>query len=235
MGFFFGGAGISFGIGMLLRALVDDDTGGIIFASMAIIAGVVVLGTAIVLKAKEIKDGEHRRAAKALAERTVERTNREAKLRALMAVRAAAEDRARAKHRTLEDAGIRAGEVVAWRCWRERDGKLFSIAFRNHEWVDGRMSVDPDGLAIEVGGGVHAWKDEQKAQCYAIEAVMFDNLYRQAMASPYRALQLGIESTRLFEGRIIVGRVKLWGEIVEHEFGYRAEHARKIDEGHEDE
>jgi hypothetical protein len=95
----------------------------------------------------------------------------------------------------FEDAGIRAGEVEAWRAWVVQDGVLQSMAF-NIAWpFDGLMTGKP----TKWGEGVHAYKTAQ---------LVVDNY--------------GANSA------LVIGRVKLWGEIYEHELGYRAEFARII-------
>ena len=96
----------------------------------------------------------------------------------------------------LEDAGIKAGEIVAYRCWRLCDGKLHSVYQEHVVWepsqtMEGKLDDDE---------GVHAFKDRLSTGYYGFE---------------YRCEKVTIVS----------GTVDLWGEIIEHELGYRAQFA----------
>lgn len=95
----------------------------------------------------------------------------------------------------IEDAGIKAGEIIAWRCWKIKYDWLTSMAVES-VWVPGQaMNGDIERA------GIHAWKD------YG------------------RAIEYGLE----YGGKsIVVGRIKLWGEVIEHEHGYRAEYGKII-------
>jgi hypothetical protein len=99
---------------------------------------------------------------------------------------------------SFEDAGIRAGEVVAYRCWILRDGFLWSAFQSEYKWEPDKPSEgDP-----ETGyGGIHAFKKRLDACLYI---------------SDYES-----------DGTIIVsGTVELWGDVYEHTRGYRASRAR---------
>lgn len=98
----------------------------------------------------------------------------------------------------IEDAGIRAGEIRAWRCWRLHHGFLRS-ATAQAVWAPGEVMTGDVSVA-----GVHAWKTQSKALEYGLEG-----------NSP-----------------IIFGEVDLWGEVVEHEDGYRAEFAAIVTLSH---
>jgi hypothetical protein len=97
----------------------------------------------------------------------------------------------------IEDAGIRAGEVVAYRCWRlHDDGFLHSVYQEDFVWKPGE-TVEGDAAG---GDGVHGFKD------------------RLAMGS-YGYGYAGRSSI------VVTGTVDLWGEVYEHERGYRASKA----------
>lgn len=107
----------------------------------------------------------------------------------------------------VRDDGIVIGETVAWRCWRvTRQTYLASMAmdviWGSHEPMDGKIVYD-HGQGDS--GGVHAFKSQRAALSYAGVDANNQNFHHQAIA---------------------VGRVKLFGRIVEHEKGYRAEYAR---------
>ena len=104
----------------------------------------------------------------------------------------------------FEDAGIRAGEVVAYRNWILKDGILHSVFQRTFRWMPGEI-VEGDAAG---GDGIHAFKSV-------------------LLMAEYGA-QTG--------GDIVVtGTVELWGEVYEHERGYRASKAaiKTIDNSHE--
>lgn len=61
----------------------------------------------------------------------------------------------------IEDAGIRAGEIRAWRCWKLRDGFLTSMAVDQIVWGPSEPMKQDDGP------GVHAWKTLSAALSYA--------------------------------------------------------------------
>jgi hypothetical protein len=97
----------------------------------------------------------------------------------------------------IEDAGIRAGEVVAYRCWVLRDGLLYSAAMSNYAWHSGKPA---EGDPNKTDEGVHGFKSRHRACSYIKD-------YEQ-------------------DGAIVVsGTVDLWGDVYEHEWGYRASKA----------
>lgn len=99
----------------------------------------------------------------------------------------------------IEDAGIRAGEIIAHRCWwLLPNNRLFSTYMYDYEWMPG-VSATGDVKSY----GIHAFKYECDVYAYSAE---------------FHAINI----TR----SLVFGTVKLWGEIVEHERGYRAEFAK---------
>jgi hypothetical protein len=97
----------------------------------------------------------------------------------------------------VEDAGIRAGEVVAYRCWVLRDGLLHSTAMSSYAWHPGKPA---EGDPNKIDEGVHGFKSRHRACSYIKD-------YEQ-------------------DGAIVVsGTVDLWGDVYEHEWGYRASKA----------
>jgi len=102
----------------------------------------------------------------------------------------------------FEDAGIVAGEVIAYRCWRLCDGLLHSVYRNDFCWKPGGI-VEGDAAN---GDGVHAFKS-------VILLGKYGGLYSE-------------------DGTIVTGTVELWGDVFEHERGYRASKAaiRTIDD-----
>lgn len=94
--------------------------------------------------------------------------------------------------------GIRAGEIIAYRSWMVRDGELHST-FHKFKWMPGGLECVDGVKALKNGYGFYAFKDEGRARSEAMNE----------MASVTFA----------------VGSVYIWGEIVEHETGYRSTHA----------
>lgn len=96
----------------------------------------------------------------------------------------------------VEYAGITAGEIIAWRCWRVDDNATVLMgAFMGSHWCPDTPMSEADIKHHDYGHGIHAWKSERKAYQYGC--------------------QLGVE--------IAYGTVMLWGEVYEYEMGYRAE------------
>jgi hypothetical protein len=96
----------------------------------------------------------------------------------------------------FEDAGIRAGEVTAYRCWELRDGLLYSMYQSLICWKPGEVM---EGDSSKESQGVHGFKDRLAAGAYGYDVC---NL-----------------------SRVVSGTVELWGEVYEHERGYRASKA----------
>lgn len=113
---------------------------------------------------------------------------------------------------------IIAGEITAYRCWRIENGWLRSV-YQSDVWkpgcpLEGRELGDWDSR------GIHAWKDAGSRH------------YREYIRGYLNAERDWM--WRAFMGRerddnqpaMVTGTVFLWGDVVEHERGYRAEFAR---------
>src|SRR5215471_7732778 len=106
--------------------------------------------------------------------------------------------------RYLKHEGLRVGEIIAYRAWqvvyawsfRSGDERLHSVYIMDYVW-------DPDKPASG---------DVRYHGIYS-----FRDVIRCKQQYGY---SLGMSGTLLF------GKVKIWGEIVEHEAGYRSEFAR---------
>ena len=99
--------------------------------------------------------------------------------------------------------GIRAGEITAWRCWWAYGPNLLSL----NTLIPWTPHMPMQGN-VDIWG-VYAAKDKVAAETMAVE--------------------LG-DGSRFMP--VVYGSVELWGEIVEHEDGWRAEFAaiRSLDE-----
>lgn len=126
---------------------------------------------------------------------------------------------------------ITVGEIEAWRVWRVKDGALWSMAM-TCKWPVGRLVAGEGwygGLAFwatlkltDHSGGVHAFKERALAETYALDSHVWDleaaRMYGKLMGDfgfPGAAAPV--------PASYILGRVALWGEVIEHERGYRAE------------
>jgi hypothetical protein len=99
----------------------------------------------------------------------------------------------------LGEPRIRAGEIIGWRFWKLCNGLLYSV-FIPYTWHPGifeRSSSKQDGFK---NPGYHAFKDKEQAESEA--SIHF------AHWSPS-----------------VVGSVAMWGEVIEHEHGWRSEYA----------
>jgi hypothetical protein len=90
------------------------------------------------------------------------------------------------------------GEIVAWRCWLSRKLPILTSIYReDFIWMPGQIE-EAEGVGDHNQLGFHAWRDERSALAYALGQ------------GPVTA----------------VGRVRLWGQVIHHERGYRAQFAR---------
>jgi hypothetical protein len=106
----------------------------------------------------------------------------------------------------LKHEGIRAGEIIAYRAWRvivpglfrNGDDRLHSVYMRDYVW-------HPD----EPASG-----DVKTHGIYSFRIVI-----RSGDEYAYNPAR---------DGPLLFGKVKIWGEVVEHETGYRSEFARIV-------
>ena len=103
--------------------------------------------------------------------------------------------------RTLKHEGIRVGEIIAYRAWRvinegsfrKGEERLHSVAMRDYVW-----HLDKPASGDVRTHGIYSFRDViQSKEEYG---------YDPGTSGP-----------------LLFGKVKLWGEIVEHEDGYRSE------------
>lgn len=110
----------------------------------------------------------------------------------------------------VENCGIVLGEIEAFRAWRVFNGLLVSMAV-DDVWLPGEpmKATDVDVYNMH---GAHAFKTLRQARNY--------------MKDQDQHITLFLRDVR---AHFAIGRVKLWGTIVEHETGYRAEFAKPIE------
>jgi hypothetical protein len=132
---------------------------------------------------------------------------------------------------TIPYAGIRTGEIIAHRLWWVIEGRLCSLAHRRlwkpDETIHGDTLKPVNGLfgwigAKAIWGGTYGFlRSEQLAP--EINTLM-EAFERAIKGGPF-LLSFGFQP--LYEMRTAVaGTIKMWGDVVEHERGYRAEFAK---------
>ena len=94
----------------------------------------------------------------------------------------------------FQDAGIKAGEITAYRCWKlGGDGLLHSVIIEDFVWEPGKIV---EGNPSDMSEGIYAFKSVLMLHEYG---------------SP--------------EKGTVTGTVDMWGDVYEHERGYRAQYA----------
>jgi len=102
--------------------------------------------------------------------------------------------------KTLKHEGVRVGEIIAYRAWRVVEGRyrkggerLHSVAMLDYDWPPNEPACGDVRTH-----GIYSFRDVIRSkQEYGYDP--------------------GVDGPFLF------GKVKIWGEIVEHEDGYRSE------------
>lgn len=116
----------------------------------------------------------------------------------------------------LKREGIVAGEIVAQRCWKvvfvDGEPRLRSV-FQHDIWEPGEAMIGR-GIGDWSNRGVHAWKMEciTQATGYLMEHII--------------ASEMNPDTFIMSSACMVTGTVLLWGDVVEHQYGYRAEFAK---------
>lgn len=108
---------------------------------------------------------------------------------------------------------MKVGEILAYRCWRLRDGLLRSVYIQD-VWHPDKI-MEGRGIDDWSERGVHAWKDLNSRQ--------FNDYVREYLGSSRDPWRAPVTPNPVV---IVTGSVLLWGDVVEHEHGYRAEFAK---------
>ena len=100
----------------------------------------------------------------------------------------------------LGEPRIRAGEIIGWRSWRLCNGLLQSVivSYTWHPGVFNRSSSKRVGY-YNYNPGYHAFRHKEQAE-------------RDA-------------SMHAFRSPVVIGSVAMWGEVIEHQHGWRSEYA----------
>jgi hypothetical protein len=108
--------------------------------------------------------------------------------------------------RRFKHEGIRVGEITAYRAWgvieptwlRKADDRLHSVYVQDYVWP-----LDEPASGDVQTHGIYSFRD--------VIGCRADYGYALGIAGP-----------------LLFGKVKIWGEIVEHEAGYRSEFAKIV-------
>jgi hypothetical protein len=102
----------------------------------------------------------------------------------------------------LGEPRIRAGEIIGWRVWRLSNGLLQSliVPYIWHPGVFDRSSSKRLGY-YNYNPGYHAFRHREQAE-------------RDAPAHAFA-----------FKSPVVIGSVAMWGEVIEHQHGWRSEYA----------
>ena len=98
----------------------------------------------------------------------------------------------------LAEPRIRAGEIIGWRFWRLRNGLLNSVIVP-YTWRPGVFERSSSKQRGFKNPGYHAFRDKEQAKREA---------FFHACWSP-----------------CVIGSVAMWGEVIEHQYGWRSEYA----------
>lgn len=110
------------------------------------------------------------------------------------------------------------GEISAFRVWRIRVDGILQSTYMNTYWPPGQI-IEADGEIRDYfehtapGNGIHAWKSVFEVLEYS------KNLLRPRY-------EIRDDIFRPPAWAVMIGKVKLWGDVIEHERGYRAKYAK---------
>jgi hypothetical protein len=93
---------------------------------------------------------------------------------------------------------IRAGEIIGWRFWKLRNGLLYSV-FVPYTWRPGVFERSSSKQSGFKNPGYYAFKDKEQAEHEA--------------------------SIHAYGWPFAFGSVAMWGEVIEHQRGWRSEYA----------
>ena len=100
----------------------------------------------------------------------------------------------------LGEPRIRAGEIIGWRFWKLCNGLLYSVIVP-YTWYPGEFerSTSKQGGYFNFNPGYHAFRHKEQAEREA---------FMHACWWP-----------------AVIGSVAMWGEVIEHQYGWRSEYA----------
>ena len=132
------------------------------------------------------------------------------------------EDRARPKPPLRRD-GVVAGEIVGYRCWRVENGLLRSV-YQTDVWNPGHV-LEGRELGDWDSRGIHAWKDSGSKEYHDYIRSYLNRDGGISWTVVGGMIQLD-DHERIGKPAMATGTAFLWGDVVEHQRGWRAEYAR---------
>jgi hypothetical protein len=174
---------------------------------------------------RSMKNGQHRRASAPAYGRPLDRADHGARGAVTFPSAFLTWDIAKAEPPqppTIPYAGIRTGEIIGHRLWWVIGSSICSLAHDRIWLPDETISADTnecicDGPIYRIWGGTYAFASRERCENEA------------RFLLEMRGFQWGVP---VFAGWMIAvdgfvaGTVKMWGDVVEHETGYRAQFAK---------
>lgn len=145
---------------------------------------------------------------------------------------------------TIPYAGIRTGELIGYRAWRviQEGGNIYLCSLAHHrEWLPGEIvqgdinqviDATPNPFYPPIMGGVYAHFEMEQVLEQTRNEITASYPVKRVKSTLSMTRSLGLltygystyETIDVFG--IAYGTIEMWGEVVEHEFGYRSEFAK---------
>lgn len=128
-------------------------------------------------------------------------------------------------------AGIRVGEITSYRIWKVIDNDLWSIVapckWNPGETIIGDLEAEYNTIFFPIRGGVYSYLTINHLHI----DISIDKIgsFPRVEASPGDLSYWGLGSSPgVLVSGLIFGSIKSWGEVVEHETGYRSQFAKIV-------
>lgn len=122
-------------------------------------------------------------------------------------------------------AGVRAGELIGHRIWLVVEGQLHSLAHRFF-W---QPETVVEGKLDEVANRYSAWSIVNPiwggVYSFATYEQLVENELKNIEATRFPRI-LNMDFSPISIDAVAIGTIKCWGEVIEHERGYRAQYAK---------
>lgn len=113
------------------------------------------------------------------------------------------------------------GELTAFRVWRVTGKPELKSSYRDTIWPVGQIMKAHLPPASDTASGLYGWKS-------VFELAEYSKRIQESARSNYDINTDTLRMSPIDVPTLCIGRVHLWGEVIEHERGYRAEFARII-------
>ena len=121
--------------------------------------------------------------------------------------------------------------IIGYRAWIFKDGHLYSPIINEYIWPYGKPLKAENYINEPAGAvtGIYAFKDKTSLKKEFGSQIYICNISESYILVPFdketKTLPIEFIYPGITKYPLIRGEVYLWGKIVEHEFGYRAEFA----------